>query len=47
MKLTVSRGTSHEVFRVYLPTQNRTIHKCQLTVLVQNAAKPSNFHIKC
>ena len=39
------RGRSLSVL-LYLPTQNRTIHGCQFTTLLQNVTNPSNLHIK-
>ena len=30
---------------LYLPTQNRTVHECQLTTLLQNVTNASNLHI--
>ena len=40
--LNVPRG---EAEVLYLPTQNKTIHGCQLTTLLQNVTNPSNLHI--
>ena len=31
---------------IHVPTQNKTIHECQLTTLLQNVTDPSNLHIK-
>ena len=37
------RGQSLSVL-LYLPTQNRTMHGCQFTTLLQNVTNTSNLH---